>query len=317
MRTRFLKLLFAALTFLAAAMPASARAGERQDAAHRRIEYLERFYRHFAAGRAIPISEMLPDAMTWSHTGYRPDIVPFAGDYTGRERIREFFESYFAAVTIRDYQFQYKLSDGDYVTWHFKLVAVVPMTGKTFDAEFIDVWRFDAGGAPVQCRRYYDTQVEIASFTLGGPALVADRRDPADDYRVQSTPYDVESMVRTVYDNFYAGNIGAALALVADDAAIYFKGESFPFAGTYIGKGEILNFVYNLAGTALPQDISRFQVTEGDRTDVVLFENWLVYSTGKAFHCHTVNSWRVNGAGLLTGFSNTPDTDEVAQAYVP
>ncbi len=50
---------------------------------------------------------------------------------------------------------------------------------------------------------------------------------------------------------------------------------------------------------------------------MVLFENWTVYATGKSYHVHTVNSWRVDGQGLLLGFINYPDVDEVASAYVP
>jgi ketosteroid isomerase-like protein len=283
----------------------------------RRMAYLNRFYEQFAHEQALPIAFMLPKEMTWNHTGYRTEVIPFAGDYNGRAEILEYFRNYFSVIRVRHYQFQYKLSDGDHVSWHFRLIADVPMTGKTFDQEFIHVWRFNADGAPVECRSYYDTQIETEAFSLGGRTYVADLKDPNRDDDIKSTPYDVDGLVETIYDRFYGGDIGGALALLADDAAIYFKGAGYPFAGTYIGKDAILQFIYNLAGTALAYDIHRFQVTEGDHTDVILFENWQVYSTGKSFHVHTVNSWRVNDAGMLMGFYNTPDTDEVAQAYVP
>jgi len=42
-----------------------------------------------------------------------------------------------------------------------------------------------------------------------------------------------------------------------------------------------------------------------------------VYATGKPYHVHTVNSWRIAQDGLLLGFINYPDVDEVAAAYVP
>jgi ketosteroid isomerase-like protein len=283
----------------------------------KRLNYLQRFYEHFAAGRGAAAAAMLPSALTWSHTGYRADVIPFAGDYTGERAHLEYFRDYFGALCVRQYQFQYELKTDSHVSWHFRLVAFVPATGKTFDAEFIHVWTFDDNDRPLSVRAYYDTQVELQAFTAGGATLVSDLKNPNDDYRVLPTAYDVDSLVRTVYDHFYAGDIPTVLSMLADDAAIYFKGQDFPFAGTYVGKPELLQFVYNLAGTALPYDIQRYQITEGDRTDVVLYENWQVFATNKAFHCHTINSWRVNEQGLLMGFGNAPDTDAVAQAYAP
>lgn len=283
----------------------------------KRMQYLREFYKHFATGRGVAAAAMLPATLTWSHTGYRASVIPFAGDYTGERAHRDYFREYFNAISIRQYQFQYELKANRHVSWHFRLVAFVPATGKTFDAEFIHVWTFDDEDRPLAVRTYYDTQVELQALTPGGQALVTDLKNPTDDYRVLPTGYDIDSLVRTVYDRFYAGEIPAVLSMLADDAAVYFKGQDFPFAGTYVGKPELLQFVYNLAGTALPYDIQRYQITEGNRTDVVLYENWQVFATGKAFHCHTINAWRINEQGLLMGFGNAPDTDAVAQAYVP
>ncbi|HWR72517.1 MAG TPA: nuclear transport factor 2 family protein, partial [Nitrospirota bacterium] len=242
--------------------------------------------------------------------------VPFAGLYSGRDEILHLFEDYFAAVRIREYHFQYRLIDGDYVSWHFRLVADVPSTGKTFDAEFTHVWQFD-GGRPVFCRSYYDTQLLVEAFTAGGPTWLMDRQNLNDDFEVRRTPYDIQSMVKTVYDLFFTGDIPGVFALLADDVYVYFKGKDNPQSGDYHGFSRVLQFVYNLAGTAVPYDISRFSITEGDRTDVVLFEHWMVFATGKHYYVHTVNSWRINEQGKLMGFINYPDVDEVAAAYVP
>ncbi|HET7540585.1 MAG TPA: nuclear transport factor 2 family protein [Polyangiaceae bacterium] len=303
-------------TFDLAAIPESAEMpSSAQPVKAKRIRYLRDFYKHFAAERAAATAAMLPAELIWSHTGYRSNVVPFAGDYEGARAHLQYFRDYFDAIRLSEYQFQYKLANEDHVSWHFKIVAFVPATGKTFEAEFVHVWTFD-GDRPTAVRSYFDTQIAIQAFTPGGRTWLTDLEDPTDDHRVGTTSYDVESLVRTVYDRFYAGDIPAVLAMLSDDAAIYFKGRDFPFAGTYIGKPSLLQFVYNLAGTALPYDIQRFQITEGDRTDVVLYENWQVFATNKAFHCHTVNSWRLNDAGLLMGFDNVPDTDAVAQAYI-
>ncbi|HWR72440.1 MAG TPA: hypothetical protein VN604_04685, partial [Nitrospirota bacterium] len=57
------------------------------DVAEHRIEYLDRFYRHLAGGRARPLAEMLPADMSWHMIGWRETMVPFAGLYSGRDKI--------------------------------------------------------------------------------------------------------------------------------------------------------------------------------------------------------------------------------------
>ncbi len=294
--------------------------GSRDDvyeARDRRVGYLERFYGHFEGERARPIAEMLPDDISWHMIGWREDVVPFAGLYSGHEEILRFFNDYFAAIKIREYHFQYRLVDGDYVSWHFRLVAEVPSTGKSFNAEFVHVWQFDGRGKPVFCRSYYDTQLQVAAFTVGGPTQLTDRQNRDDHFRVGCTPYDVQGMVKALYDLFYSGDIAGVFGMLADDVYVYFKGTDNPQSGEYHGSAGILQFIYNLAGTAALNDVTRFYITEGDRTDVVLLEHWTVFATGKSYHVHTVNSWRVNGQGKLMGFINYPDVDEVAAAYIP
>lgn len=288
-----------------------------RDPRTRRLEYLSHFYRHFSHERGLAAAAMLPEDMTWSMTGWRKDVIPFAGDYVGRRDIGAFFHRYFHSIRVKDYDFEYKLMDGDHVSWHFRMVAQVPSTGKTFDVEFVHIWTFAADGRPMAVRAYYDTQLMAEAFTVGGPAYLVDRKNPTDDYVVRASAYDVQALVTTLYDNFYAGNLPAVFAMVTDAVYVYFQGKDNPQSGEYHGFAGVQQFVMNLAGTAYPYDIQRFYVTEGDRTDVVLFEHWTVYATGKSYHVHTVNSWRVDDQGKLMGFINYPDIDEVAAAYVP
>src|SRR5512138_3603801 len=99
----------------------------------RRLQFLGRFYDQFSHERAFVLAAMLPDEMTWNVTGWRADVVPFAGSCVGRRMIWEHFRDYFGAIRVARYQFEYKLADAEHVTWHFRLVADVPSTGKTFD----------------------------------------------------------------------------------------------------------------------------------------------------------------------------------------
>lgn len=282
-----------------------------------RVEYLERFYSAFRSEHAARAAALLPQKLTVHMIGWRTDVVPFAGEYTGRQEYRDLFEAFFSAINFRDYRYEYELSDGAYTTWHFRLVGYVPLTGKTFDAEFVHVWQFDEHERPVFLRAYYDTQLLTDAFTFGGDKLLSDRKNPDDDYRVRPSRYDVKSLVASVYDRFYAGDVSGVFAMLSPNAAVYFQGRDNPQSGEYHGFPGLLQFIQNLAGTASPGEITRGYVAAGDRVDVILFENWTVYSTGKEYHVHTVNSWRVDDQGLLLGFINYPDIDAVAAAYVP
>ncbi|MFW6313047.1 MAG: nuclear transport factor 2 family protein [Spirochaetota bacterium] len=265
------------------------------------------------------VAAFFPWDATLTVTSYDPDRVPLAGTYSGHRSIRSYFRELFRAIDIHDLNVQYQLADDDHVSSHVRLVATVRSTGKTLDAELVYVFRFGRHGRIDECRVFYDTQVWTRAFTPGGPEHVSDLKNPTDDHQVVPTEHDVEGLVNTVYDNFYAGNIPAVLELLSPDAEVYFKGDpaTYPYAGHYTGIEGMLQFVQNLAGTAQPYNIERFYVTDGDRTDVVLFEEWTVFATGKSYHVHTVNSWRVGDDGLLLGFSNYPDSLEIEQAYIP
>jgi len=253
-------------------------------------------------------------------TSYRVGAVPLSGSYKGTSQVLGYFKNLFKSVDIKSLDIQYQLAQGDKVSSHIRLSAKVRSTGKRVEMELVYLFTFDsATGGIKSARIYYDTQVWTRAFQKGGPALLSDTRDPTDDHVIRKTSYDVEGLVRTLYDNFYAGNIPAVFASLSPSVAIYFKGDksTYPYAGVYTGFDGALQFVQDLAGTAVPYNIVRSQVTEGDRTDVVLFEEWTVFATGKSYHVNTVNSWKVDKNGFLLGFSNFPDSLEIAQAYVP
>lgn len=283
-----------------------------------RKAYINVFFRLMARERRVAAWFFTGDA-TLKVTSYEPDRVPLAGDYTGTRAVGHYLSSLYSAVDFTSLEVQYQLAQGDYVSTHVGLKAEIVSSGSDVDMNLVYLFHFGKNGRIDQCRVYYDTQVWTRAFSGQPGELFADIREPDEDFSVQSSDYDVAAKVDLLYDYFYAGNIPEVLKLLSPDAAVYFKGDqqTYPYAGSYEGTDEILQFVANLAGTAAPYNIERFTVSEGDKTDMVLFEEWTVFATGKSYHVNTVNSWKINPDGLLLGFSNYPDSLEIEQAYKP
>jgi ketosteroid isomerase-like protein len=284
-----------------------------------RKDYLSVFFGFVEYEKPVAAAFFGPGA-TLEVTSYQPGAVPLSGSYTGTASVLGYFKNLFKAIDIRDLSIQYQLAEGDYVSSHIRLSFTGKKTGKKAEMELVYLFRFDPRtGCISSARIYYDTQVWTRALTPGGPSSLSDTRDPTDNHKIGTTSYDVENLVKTVYDKFYAGDIPSVLTMMSPKVAVYFKGDktTYPYAGVYKEIPGLLQFIQDLAGTAVPYNIVRFQVTEGDRTDVILFEEWTVFATGKSYHVHTVNSWKVARDGLLLGFSNYPDSLEIAKAYVP
>ncbi len=252
-------------------------------------------------------------------TGLAGGRVPLSGEYSGGREVDRYFRQLWRELDIREVDVQYQLAENDYVSSHVQIRAEVVSTGAEIDLETVFLFRFGRSGYISEARMYYDTQAWTRAF--GGNAdgrLFTDIRNPDDSYEIGVNVDGVAEKVDTLYDLFYAGDIPAVFELLSDDAAVYFKGDpqSYPFAGSYEGKNEILSFVGNLGGTAEPVFVERFIVSEGNRADVILYEEWRVFSTGKIYRVHTVNSWTADAEGRLLGFSNFPDSLEIALAYI-
>ena len=283
-----------------------------------RKEYLAIFFALIKHEQPVA-AVFFPAQATFEVTSYDLTKVPLSGNYIGTQGVFTYLKALFKTMDIRNYAIQYQLADDSHVSSHLRLSATNRKTGKQVEMELVYVFTFASNGRIADCRVYYDTQVWARSFLASSPAVLSDLRDPTDDHKILPSNYDVGTMVRVLYDNFYVGNIPAVLPMLSPNVAIYFKGDksTYPYAGYYSGIPGALQFVQDLAGTATPYNIVRYEISEGDRTDIVLFEEWTVHATQKAYHVNTVNSWRVGADGLLLGFSNYPDSLEIAQAYVP
>lgn len=120
--------------------------------------------------------------------------------------------------------------------------------------------------------------------------------------------------VRRLYDSFAKGDVPAVLAAL-DPAVRWTEAEGFPYGGTYVGPGAVLNNVFMKLATewdgfaAIPSSF----VGEGD-TVVALGEYSGTYrATGKPIRVPFAHVWTV-GAGKLVRFQQYTDTAVVQAA---
>lgn len=292
----------------------------RRDQIRQKIKehYIKLFFRMYEKENAAAAAAVLPRDMVYKVSGWNEDQVPHAGEYEGFREIRGYFQSFLSDVDVNEIEIYYSLFDGDRVSTHTRMNATVLSTNNTFDLEITYVWEWGSR-RPESVRMYYDTNLMVEAFSEGTDRFIIDRRDPDQTTEIGETPYDEKSLVSELYENFYAGDIASSFELMVPVPKVYFKGDpaDFPFAGTWLGFDQVLQFVYALAGTAIPGDIEISFVSQGDRVDAVILEVWYVPATGKTFHVHTVNSWMVTPDGLLTGFINYPDTYNMKLTYQP
>jgi uncharacterized protein len=70
---------------------------------------------------------------------YGPNVIPYAGNYDGRDECRQFFETVLSSVDIHQFDPEELISEGDkvVVTGHLNLTA--KSTGSIIDSDFVHV----------------------------------------------------------------------------------------------------------------------------------------------------------------------------------
>jgi hypothetical protein len=245
------------------------------------------------------------------------DSVPFAGTYTGVKAVKDYFKGFFGSIRIKDFDFQYKISQDNIINSHFRMVAYVFKTRKTFDLEF--VYSFELVGKKIEkLSIYYDTYALTTAFTAGGENLVSDLKG-TDTNDVVPVTFNSTAIAQSVYYNLYvAQDLYAVLAVMDPAAQIVFKSPEgiIPFAGIYHGVPGFVQFVTNLMSSVGPFNIEyKAFISEGNRVDVLIHEDTFVYSTGKIFNIEVLHSFRFNDSGLITSFKSYNDSKDMVDKF--
>jgi ketosteroid isomerase-like protein len=124
-------------------------------------------------------------------------------------------------------------------------------------------------------------------------------------------------LVRAVYDAFARGDVPAVLGFLSPDIS-WTEAEGFPYGGTYVGPGAVLEGVFMRLGTewegfsAVPDEL-----IDGGEMVVALGTYGGVYkATGKSLRANFAHVWQVR-EGKAVRFVQYVDTLLVQRALQP
>ncbi len=125
------------------------------------IETTHAVFERFGAGDIPGILENLDPAIVINF--YGPAVIPYAGDYSGLDEARRFFETVLSSVDIHQFEPEQFFSDGDMVavTGHLNLTA--RSTGKTIDSDFAHIITVK-NERWLRFRDFMNTAVAVAAF---------------------------------------------------------------------------------------------------------------------------------------------------------
>jgi len=291
----------------------------------RTLTNILKFYDCFQKQEVMPFDELFTEYAVWIMNGKWTDNVPFAGIYRGKNEISKLFETYFNAIRIIEFEYEYEVVDGSEVVVHFNLRAKVLATGKTFDMEFFDHFRVDEKARIIFCRRYYDTFTFTLPFKAEGPSHIVDVKTNRDNHKINlNVDYDAARLVWKIYENFYAGRLEEAKAGMNPNFEVSYKGPGLeteyaliPYPGKYYGESGIDRFMINLGTTATMNFIDRYFLVEGNCVEIIFYEDWTVIENGRIYSVYTLNNWILDENGKAIEMMCSPDTYEIAKAYNP
>lgn len=126
------------------------------------IKTTEEVFTRFGAKDVDGIVELLADDI-WIQF-YGPAVIPYAGEYHGREEGRRFFATVLSSVEIHQFEPEQFLADGEIVTVTGQLHLTALSTGVDFKSDFAHVITV-RDGRWVRFRDFMDTSEAVRAFT--------------------------------------------------------------------------------------------------------------------------------------------------------
>jgi ketosteroid isomerase-like protein len=126
------------------------------------IETTLEIFTRFGAKDVPGIVELLDDDIHIEF--YGPSVIPYAGDYKGKEEARRFFETVLSSVDIHQFDAEHMFNDGDMVTVTGVLHLTARSTGKPIHSIFAHVITI-RDGKWLRFRDFMNTAVAVAAFT--------------------------------------------------------------------------------------------------------------------------------------------------------
>lgn len=125
--------------------------------------------------------------------------------------------------------------------------------------------------------------------------------------------------VHDIYAAFGRGDIPFIMDAIADNAVWEHSGDPalLPFAGTFSGKAEILQFFQLLGGNANHTTFvpSNFR-EEGSKVINDIYLEGVTRTTGKPYTANSIFTWTFDDNGKISHWKNEGDTSSLEAAFV-
>ncbi len=104
---------------------------------------VQEIYSAFGKGDVPAILDRLTDDVAWIL--HLDPIVPWSGDYSGRDRVPKFFENIFISVSVESFEPLESIAQSDIVVSIGTFGCRSNATGKTGNTRWVFIWRFRNG----------------------------------------------------------------------------------------------------------------------------------------------------------------------------
>ncbi len=303
---------------LCLAMPAAATKGQ---ASGTPAEAVARFQRDLAANHLQSIAPMFAPEAEAVMAGNQLGTVPFAGTYTGQDRIDALLRALASNLHFEEVTFQYMVSSGNQIVSHFDITATVVSTGKTCRLEWAFVWQFAENNQVTALDVFYDTYGLWLAFQPGGEQLVTDLRPSPEDFAVRAVPYDATAVVWDAYGRFFGGDVEAVLPFFTDASQWVIKGSpDVLWAGSYRGTEGFRQFLYNMlvtghAAYVPPWPMVHWVLAEGNRAEAYLMEPQMNPGTGEVALTRILHSFAIDETQRLIQMDSFNDSFELYHVF--
>jgi ketosteroid isomerase-like protein len=103
-------------------------------------ETIQQVYAAFGRGDVAFIVDKLTDDVRW--VSHFDSVVPWSGDFSGKDRIPRFFEAIFQSVDVEAFEPKEWIAEGDAVASLGEFGCRVRATGKQSRTRWVFIWKF-------------------------------------------------------------------------------------------------------------------------------------------------------------------------------
>jgi uncharacterized protein len=129
---------------------------------HENLTAVKKAYKAFKRDDIQTVLSIMDDDVEWTTPG-KKDLVPFVGQFKGRDAVAKFFEALAANEEVLAFEPHQFIADGDVVAAGVHYKGRVKATGRTYEGETVHVFRF-RNCKVASFKEYLDTVMMASAY---------------------------------------------------------------------------------------------------------------------------------------------------------